>query len=81
MDKVDRTELVELRTAFDRLDGDGNGKLEKSDLVHAARKKLHHPRRKLELARYKQELLRKAKKDPHPSTLKDGFLGLLREIS
>ena len=61
MDKVDKQLIDELRTSFNSLDKDGNGTINKHDLIGGARKKLQDPRRKLELHRYKQHLLTKAR--------------------
>ena len=61
MNKVDQSLLNDLHTQFRKMDADGSGSLQKSDLELLARRKLA-VRRKLTLAAYKTEITTKARR-------------------
>ena len=56
MDRVDPKLMKDLRTAFNKLDLDGTGVLDKNDLIELARKRLRTTQSKLKLAEYKKKL-------------------------
>ncbi|GMI05982.1 hypothetical protein TrRE_jg7585, partial [Triparma retinervis] len=61
MNKVDQTLLNDLHAQFRKMDADGSGSLQKSDLELLAKRKLA-VRRKLTLAAYKSEITTKARR-------------------
>lgn len=58
MNKVDQEIVKDLTAQFNRLDVDGNGMLEKEDLIIVAKRRLKSTKRKLQLAQYKAQLLK-----------------------